>query len=319
MKLKVGMCFSRPFEGNEPLNHIGKKLPVYLRLLKLCQQKDWQVFVLTRKTYEGGGVFNGAWKFKDDQFSRVEKPIKIDLVYDRTGGIRFPLEGDTSLTVVNQRDFKVLCWDKRLAYEKIGKYMPKTLWVGEKKNLVSVLPKIKGDWVALKPFNGLKGIGIFVGPKKKALEFEFPKKYPRYIAQEYVDTSGGIPGIVEGLHDLRVTIINSKAVWAHIRTPPPGQFQANVAQGGKIKEVDLEVLPELVKQTVEKIASQFFQKYDNPVYCVDFGIEEERPLVFEINDLMGFPAWEMEAREGFLEALVNNFAQKLGVVKEDED
>ena len=313
MKLKVGMCFSRPFQGNDPLGHIDKKLPVYIRFLELCQEKNWEVFILTRKTYEGGGIFNGAWQFDRNKFSRVRKPVKIDLVYDRTGGVKFPPEEPSGPIVVNRRDFKLLCWDKWLGYRKTSCFMPKTIWVGERQNLGSVLPKIKTDWVVLKPYNGLKGIGVFIGPKEKALNFEFPKKYPQYIAQEYVDTSGGISGIVKGLHDLRVTVINSKIVWAHVRTPPPGRFEANVAQGGKIKEVELEKVPGSVRKIVVQVASRFYREYDNPIYCLDFGVSEIGPLVFEINDQMGFPTWEMKAREMFLQELVKNFAMKLGI------
>ena len=311
MSLRVGMCFSRPLKGNEPLSHIGKKLPVYLRFLNLCRQENWEVFVLTRKTYLGKGIFNGAWRFEKDKFLRIEKPIKIDLVYDRTGGMKFPLEKDSGEIVVNQRDFKLLCWDKWLTFKKIGQFMPKTVWVGEKENLVSVLPKIKTSWVVLKPYNGLKGIGVFVGPKDKALAFKFPKRYPQYIAQEFVDTSGGIPGIVEGLHDLRITVINGKAAWVHVRTPPSGSFQANVAQGGKIEEVDWVKVPRIVKKIVGQIAGRFYQDFDNPVYTLDFGISREEPLIFELNDQMGFPTWEMKARERFLKELVKNFTMKL--------
>jgi len=311
MSLKVGMCFSRPLQGNDPLGHIGKKLPAYLRLLELCQEKDWEVFVLTRKTYEGGGIFNGAWQFDRHKFSRVKEPVKIDLVYDRTGGVKFPPEEPSGPIVVNRRDFKLLCWDKWLAYRKTSRFMPKTIWVGERQNLASVLPKIKTNWVVLKPYNGLKGIGIFIGPKEKALSFEFPEKHPRYIAQEFIDTSGGIPGIVEGLHDLRVAVTNGEAVWSHVRTPPSGSFQANVAQGGKIKEIACTKLPAVVKQITDQIASRFYKAYDNPSYTLDFGMTKEGPLIFEFNDQMGFPTWEMKARERFLQELVRNFALKL--------
>jgi len=162
MSLRVGMCFSRPLKGNNPLGHIGKKLPVYLRLLELCQKKGWETFVLTRRTYQGKGVFAGSWQFKKGKFYRLEKPVKIDLVYDRVAGMKFPPRLEPEMVVINQQDFKLVCYDKWLAYQKIGQFMPKTYWVGEKKNLASVLPQIKTSWVVLKPHNGLKGIGVFI-------------------------------------------------------------------------------------------------------------------------------------------------------------
>lgn len=335
MSLSVGICFSRPFEEDEPLAHIGKKLPVYLRLLQLCQERNWQVFVLTRRTYEGKGIFNGVWYFNSGKFSRWNKPIKIDLVFDRAAGMKFPPAGrtdspesfgdtqdfggasppkhDPAMVVVNRRDFKLLCYNKWLAYQKLGDLMPKTYWVGERKNLPGVLDQIKTAWVVLKPHSGMKGFGVFIGPKEKARLFQFSKKkvYSQYIAQEFVDTSAGFPGIVEGKHDLRVAVVNGEAVWSHVRTPPLGSFKANVAQGGKIKELSCAKLPVSVKKIVAQIARRFYQKYDNPIYSIDFGMGEKGPLIFELNDQIGFPTWEMKAREAFLQAYIKNFAMKL--------
>lgn len=162
---RVGISFSKDFIGNDPLGHIEVKLPVYLRFLEFCQKEGWIVYVLTRKTYQGNGIFRGAWLFNEGNFKKVDEPIKIDLVYDRTAGVKFPPEEDDSVIWVNRRDFKILCWDKWKAYGEIGKYMPQTLWVEKEDDLKNVLAKIKTDWVVLKPYNGLKGLGVFIGPK----------------------------------------------------------------------------------------------------------------------------------------------------------
>jgi len=311
---KVGIIFSRPLENTDPLVHIGSKYPVYVRSLELCSKKGWEIFVLTRKTYLGKGIFKGGWIFKQEsknKFKLTQKLMKMDLVYDRTGGVKFPPKNEPELSVVNNRKFKVLCWDKWMGYQKIGKYMPQTFWVGEKENLAKVLPKIKTDWVVLKPYNGLKGLGIFIETKEKASDFEFLKNYPKYIAQEFLDTAGGIPGIVKGLHDLRVVVINGKTVWSHVRTPPPGSFEANVARGGKIKEVAYSKLPDSVKKITNQVAKIFYEEFDNPVFSLDFGMGKKKPWIFEINDQIGFPTWEMKNRDNFLKALVENFEKKL--------
>lgn len=316
MLSRVGICFSRDFPYKNPLDHIGRKLPVYLHFLKLCQKKDWKVYILTRKTYQGEGLFTGVWLFKKGKFEPIKETVKIDLVYDRSAGIKFPPKEDKEIKFVNQRNFKVLCWNKWLAYQEIGNLMPKTFWVGEKGNLASVLPKVRTGWVVLKPYNGLKGLGIFIGPKKEALTFQFPEKFRKYIAQEFVDTSGGIPQIVDGLHDLRIAIINGKPVWNHVRVPPRGSFKSNAAGGGILKEVDYGLVPEPVKKIISEITQKFYQKYDNPVFSLDFGFDKNgRPWLFEINDQIGFPLWEMKKRDLFLKELVKNFAQKLERIK----
>src|SRR4030042_5885801 len=310
--IKIGICFSKELIGQNPLSHIGEKLPVYLHFLSLCQKQGWEVYVLTRKTYQGEGVFAGAWLFDKNRFKLLKKIIKINLVYDRTAGVKFPPEKDSKMVIVNQLSFKILCWDKWLAYQEIGHLMPKTFWVGEKNNLASVLPKIETEWVVLKPYNGLKGLGIFIGPKEEALNFQYPENFSQYIAQEFVDTSSGISRVTSGLHDLRVVILNGKAVWSHIRIPPRGSFKSN-ATGGRIPtEVDYKLIPSLVKEIATEMAKKFCQKYDNPVFSLDFGFDKKgKPWLFEINDQIGFPRWEMTRRDLFLKELIENFKKKL--------
>ena len=310
--IKVGMAFSKEFRGNSPLGHIGVKLPVYLRLLELCQNKGWDVYVLTRKTYKGNGIFEGSWKYSNDKFIKVKEAVKIDLVFDRCAGIKFPPDGDDSTIWVNRKDFKILAWDKWRAFQEIGEDMPETFWIEKEGDLASILPKISTQWVVLKPYNGLKGLGVFIGPKAKAGNFKFGKKYKHYIAQEFVDTSGGIPNITEGLHDLRVAIVNNKAVWSHVRVPIKGSFLANAAAGGILTEIDYSKVPESIKKIVRKVAKKFNKEYDNPSYSIDFGVDEGGvPKIFEINDQIGFPRWEMRNRESFLKALVYNFKRKI--------
>lgn len=312
MKFKFGICFSRPLEGTTPLSHLDRKLPTYLRFLELCRQKDWDVYILTRKTYQGNGRFAGVWPYDKGKFILTKEPVDIDLVYDLTGGLYFPPEETGRLKVVNRRDFKVLAADKWLSYQAFGEFMPTTYWVGKKENLVRVLPQIKSDWVVLKPTDGLKGIGIYVGPKAAATDFEFAKSYPQYVAQEFLDTSGGISGLVTGKHDLRVVITNNQVVWCHVRTPPAGEFTANVARGGTITEVDYQAqVPESIKKIVAQIAPVFYRQYDNPVFSLDFGFGPAGPRIFEINDRVGFPRWEMKNRDRFLMALIKNFEMKL--------
>lgn len=313
MKAKIGVCFSKPLKGNEPLSDIGLKLPTYLRLLELCQPKGWQVYVLTKRTYRGGGIFAGGWQFNRDVFLLEKDLIKIDLVFDLTGGVEFPpAQEERSIIFVNRRDFKVLAADKWLSYQALVEFMPTTYWIGKKENLVRVLPRVKSDWVVLKPCNGLKGIGVFIGPRSEAFDFEFSEKYPLYIVQEFIDTSGGIRGLVGGKHDLRVVVVNGRVAWSHVRTPPPGKLMANVAQGGTIKEIDYnKQAPSAVKKIVSQIIPKFIKNYDNPIFSVDFGISPDGPKVFEINDRIGFPRWEMKNRDTFLKALIENFEMKL--------
>lgn len=308
----VALAFSKPLDFGDPFLPLGKKRPVYEELLRLLANRNWQSFVVSTKTYQGGGVFRGGWKLSPDgKLEAVSGQIKVDLVYDRSGGLTFPLAKD-SLRVVDSRKFKELAWNKWEAYQKFGKYMPKTFWVGGKKNLPKALAKIKGDFVVLKPADGLKGKGIIIGPKSQALDFEFLPERPNYIAQEFVDTSLGIGDLTKGYHDLRVVVVNKKIVWAHIRTPLRGSYKANVASGGHLKEISVKRVPKKVKLITQKIANTLYSRYDNPVYSLDFGVgRDSKPYVFEINDQIGFPKPKMQAKDAFLKELIKNFASKI--------
>lgn len=311
MVKNVGICFFGDIVDNDPLPHIHIKRLVYLKLLELIQGCGFNCFVLTRNTYEGNSSFNGGWSFDNGNFKIIRERIKIDLVYDRVNGIAFPPKND-QMQIVNRRDFKILSRDKWQTYKAIGQFMPQTFWVGELDNVNRVVDKVKTRNIVLKPFNGLQGRGIFIGKRRELRNFK-PKKVGRkYILQEFVDTSSGIPGLTGGMHDLRVVIVNNKVVWSHVRVPAEGKFLANAAQGGNLTEIDYDKVPESVKKIVKDISNRFYKKYDNPVFSIDFGINEKgEPKIFEINDQIGFPRWEMKNRDTFLNALVDNFKSKI--------
>ena len=308
--IRFGICFSKDFVGDNPLEGIITKRKVYLKLLDLCQKEGWETYILTRKTYKKDGIFVGSWKYENKKISQIKTPVRIDIVYDRTAGFKFPPK-DEDLIVVDNIDFKKLCWNKWDQYTELKNYMSKTyLWKKSDDNLKEILSKIETDIVVLKPTNGLKGIGVFIGSKEEALGFK--RTDADYIVQEFIDTKNGIKGITPGRHDLRVVIVNNHPVWSHVRTPVEGTYEANVARGGSINEIELQNIPEGIKKIVEKVSNSFYKKYDNPIYSIDFGIGTDgEPKIFEINDTIGFPRWEMKNRDNFLKELVKNFKQKL--------
>jgi glutathione synthase/RimK-type ligase-like ATP-grasp enzyme len=311
-KPSIGMAFTKDFSGNDPLGHIGKKLPVYLDLLRGLEQAGYIPYVITRKTYKGGGIYDGAWQFSGGDFTVRSGPVKIDLVYDRCAGIAFPPEGEDSSVWVNNRAFKILAWDKWLGYKKLEKFFPATFELKSEAEVKDHINDIKTDYVVLKPVNGLKGIGIFVGPKADALKFKFSPGYPRYIMQEFVDSSAGISGIAEGRHDLRVVTLNNKIIWSHVREPREGSLKANVAEGGSIREVEIRQIPSEIIEIVREISEKFIDEYDNPAFSVDFGMDKTLgPKLYEINDQFGFPGPEMKQKDVFLKELIANFSGKL--------
>lgn len=314
MKPKVGLVYTLDLHGEEPLAMIKpKKRKVYFRLLEMIQEQGWEAWVLSRLTYEGGNVFKGGWQYQGQgRFSLEDDILRTELVFDKTGGLTFPPENESGLRVINRRDFKILAWNKWEAYLKFPESMPATYWVGRKENLIKVLPKIRGRRVVLKPYNGLMGKGIFIGEKESAENFSFSEQYPLYIAQEFIDTSGGIEGIelAPSSHDLRVVIINGKPVYAHVRRPARGSW-VNSAHAGEIDEIAYSQVPKMIDAIARRVGQQIGDEYDNPIFSLDFGVGRDGPKIFEINDQISFPRWHWLAREPFLRAIITNFKEKI--------
>jgi len=63
------------------------------------------------------------------------------------------------------------------------------------------------------------------------------------IVQQFVDSGSGIEKLnIEGVHDLRVVVVDGKPVLSYIRQPESG-YIANVAQGGTMEFVKLKMCP----------------------------------------------------------------------------
>lgn len=51
-----------------------------------------------------------------------------------------------------------------------------------------------------------------------------------FIVQEYLDMSCGVPGIVEGMHDLRFSIFGKEIFpFVYVRKPAEGDFRSNIS------------------------------------------------------------------------------------------
>ena len=285
----IAIAFGRSVDPDHPLQMVGEKWPVYEDLLAEITKRGYQTAVVSTKDYTGNGSFG---------------PVHADVVYDRSGGIKFPWPKD-SLRVVDSLPFKRLAWDKWLAYQHLGFCMPVSYLAKTQEEVLINLDKIATRMVVIKPVGGLKGRGLFVGSKSEALDFK--TDFSRgFLVQTFVDTGGGIAGIVDGTHDLRLVVINGKVVWAHVRTPPADSLVANVAGGGTLVEVNLDKLPLSVTQLAERVIGVIACAYGNQVYSIDMGVDiNNMPWVFEINDQMGFPKPEAQGKNQFIKELVD--------------
>jgi glutathione synthase/RimK-type ligase-like ATP-grasp enzyme len=109
------------------------------------------------------------------------------------------------------------------------------------------------------------------------------------VVQEFIDSSSGIHGLVDGVHDLRLYRIDGETVLGSVRTPAKGSLIANTNQGGTIAFFPVADLPEEALNIAD-IIDKKFEKYGSRYYSIDLIKGSKKWYVLEVNDRPGVPA-----------------------------
>jgi len=212
----------------------------YSDLLLLLQERGMRAyFASNMATYLGNGRFSEAYtlgsRVQPEQM-RCERFVRADLVYDRGG-----FDAD-DIPVMNPAEMTLLGGDKRLMYQIFGKFQPFSVVCNNRGQLERALNRIKTDRVVVKDPEGCGGDGVYIGSRAKVLQQVQGVAYP-LLAQEFMDTSGGIPGVVDGIHDLRLEMCGGRIIACYVRSPRAGEYRANVALGGTARYLEPHEIP----------------------------------------------------------------------------
>lgn len=277
---RVGIFFSAPGFDDAPFNNVDYKRS-YHDLAEIIAQRGGQCFIVRgAETFLGEGVFSRGWIYEDGVFRSVEGVVRLDVLYNK--GEAFVADSKTVL--INPSELDALCRNKERTIERFSRHFPRSVLVRSAQDLPVSLATLSGDMLVAKPTDSWGGHGVFVGPRNK-----LPENVERYpaLVQEFIDTSNGIPGIVEGTHDLRILLVGGRVALCYVRTPPDGTVVANVAQGGKIILVPNEKIPSdalAIAMAIDAEMSDFGKR----VYSVDMGLHEGREWkLFELNPQPG--------------------------------
>lgn len=273
----IAVFFQDPDPYGYPFNE-QDYMEAYRQLDALLTERGAQMVVVRdQDSYLGNGEFKRGWMISSDPFEEVEN-VQADLIFDRK-----PFEHDGTVPIFNHPEIHQLCTDKATTYATFPDFSPVSFTATTNQEVREDLAKIESKMVVIKPVDGAEGKDVTIIDKSEAEDYQ-PKQ--PVIVQEFLDTSAGIPGIVDGLHDLRVTVLNGELVYSYVRTPPKGSFAANVAQGGTFRTIDLALLPEEVVEIVKSI-DQSLAHIDNRLFCVDFGVTPRGPKIIEMNSRVG--------------------------------
>lgn len=256
----------------------------YHELLEMLEQRGVYVAILMgQSSYLGQGRFAKHWaQVKLDGQWVFEKrgPITPDIVW-----VKDQFVADDALQI-NSAQFRQVCSDKNLSYDLLQQFQPRSLVVNNQAELERAVADLPGEMAVVKTPTGNSGLGVFVGLKQDFNYTEFNKPFPLQV-QEFIETSGGIPGIVEGRHDFRVVTMNGEAIVATLRTPPQDGFKSNIGYGGFTRLVDVSEIPADLKELVAQIDAKLATISAERFYSADFGLTSQGWRLFEVNAMPG--------------------------------
>lgn len=290
----------------------------YECLYSLAKQNGIQMYRASYQWYDyEKHIFEYAWTYEDEGGWKSARGIKPDLIYDKTkAGTETYYKKELiakHYRFVNSLRFTQMLDDKLITSMIFHRWSKKSWIVNNPEKLRKILPKIKSRKLVVKPISESGGKNVQIIQKNEAInKVTFSNDY---IIQEFIDSSSGVPGVSENMHDLRLIFVNNKISYAYIREPKEGNYLANLSQGGSLSVIPTDNIPYSL-QPIIRCANRVFETFNPRIYSIDFMFDEnKRPWIVELNSMPGlyFTSEEKPYMLGLYQELIEVFLKKLGV------
>ncbi len=292
----IGIYFSAPEPKGYPLDKL-MYWNAYCHLAEQLNKAGVSAFIVRADSYRGAGTFSIGYELKNGMLSAPVTPVTVKVIFNRDDQNTIPRI--TDCMIVNNPDLDELCVDKWATAQAFADMSPRTKLVSSYEEFLATVAAWKiqaSDRVVVKQNFLCGGDGIFIRPTA-----ELPREiYPSWegtLVQEFFDSSLGIPGLIEGRHDLRIISAADRLVQLTVRAPRSGSLLANVAQGGTEYMFPIDRLPTAVTPLVVSISEQL-KKYSPSVYSMDF-----------MNTTDGYKLIELNSRPGFSDPIAEPLAR----------
>lgn len=238
-------------------------------------------FAAGNETYVGGGRFSRA--ITSDSIRAIED---YNEAFDVRAGLVIEKGGFTGhdVAVLNPPDVHRIASDKAETYRVFPELQPKTVICEDARAYTAAVRSMPGDLIVVKGARSNKGQAVEIAPAHE-LEPNIPAEFP-VIVQEFMDTSIGIPGLVEGVHDLRVRVCGGNIIGGQVRTPAIGELRANVALGGSSRIITPDEVPAGIHELTAQIDAHFAGR--PRYYAADYANTPNGWKLIELNSKPGF-------------------------------
>jgi glutathione synthase/RimK-type ligase-like ATP-grasp enzyme len=248
-----------------------------------------EFFIARHKSnYEGNGWFKNAYRFDEDMKLVKVGRVKADAVYNKGA---FPYDDVPALNNLRVQNFVK---GKRKTYEALPEITPSSVVVSSEAAYMRALDNYdNNEMVVIKPNVGACGRGVVIQEKEKLVEDIPDGIEDGYIVQDFLDSSIGIKGIVDGIHDFRITLNNGRHVSTLLRTPKAGGLVSNFALGGHMEVLHPDETPRRFVDLAKEIDKELFKKKaENRNLAFDFANTKKGIRLIEINDSVGLDIWD---------------------------
>lgn len=288
----IGVYTSKASDTQKPQFNDEYYALAYADLFKEIIERGGRPVVVyeAEKNYLRNGNFRSGWfaKIKDHEiiYEKSVGNFGIDLLYDKN---RFPY---SDLKKINPDYIREVCNDKYVSYLFAPEYHATSFLIEDDTQLDMFLMSHRDNTVVLKELDGSGGTSVYVG---KADNYDKSLKLP-LLAQEFIDTSGGVRGLASGIHDIRIGIFNGDPIMGYLRVPHGDELRSNQFLGGTGTALLVHEIPkELVELT--KDLDRRFNINESRFFAADWGFDKNTQTwkLFEIN---GAPGLEHESEDG---------------------
>lgn len=285
----MGKVLAIYFSDPEPMGYPFNKdeyWGIYQSIIGILEERGVVVYIVRGDCYRGKGKFGHGWRIENGKLKMSTGEIQADLIFNRDDKNTIPRI--TDCPIINQPDLDELCLDKWATARLFLDLSPMSAYINDFAEWQTLFKKQtwKGrERIVLKKNFQTEGRGIHILPPQN-INCELYESWNDILVQEFIDSSVGIPGLADGLHDIRVNVVNCQIIDGFIRVPKAGSFLANVSAGGTGRSIEKTMIPAEVLALAAAINKKLSRYYPS-LYTIDF-----------MNSAVGYKLVELNSRPG---------------------
>ena len=184
----------------------------------------------------------------------------------------------TGALCLNSADSIYRSRDKLLAHQVMARHglpMPITAFASSPKNTEDLIKLVNGAPLVVKLLKSSQGKGVVLAETKKAAESvidAFRGIDADFLVQEFIGESEG--------SDIRCLVLGNKVIATMRRSAEPGEFRANIHQGGSAEKVK-------ITKEERQMAVKAAKAFGLSLAGVDILRSNKGPLLLEVNSSPG--------------------------------